>query len=247
MSVRRVTSLVCIALLGVPTLAMAQMPSVTVTTSAACVAPAGNLRVTANLDAEDVALARVLFRAENDTCCTRPEYFVNMRRGAGNSWWAILPAPEPGVNQVSYRVWVKESDGDERVSERRLVAVEGTCAVPTFTEAERTYAQNLIVGLTDDTQAMDPCGFECTGVVRAITAEGTMVVNQACGAVAGRLPAGAGGTIAGVGVAGAAAAGATIAGVGLGTAALLGAAALAGAAVVLGDGEDAQPISPARP
>ena len=255
MKLRRYISLLCVGLIMMPALAMAQMPSISVTSAASCVIPQGSTRVTAMIDSsEPLSFARVLFRAEGTTC-PETEYFVEMRRGDGNNWWAVLPVVATGTKTVAYRIWARNIVGAEQLSPVTRVAVQGNCAVPTWSEAEQRYAGGIVLGLTREGQSEEPCGFLCNGIGTMITVDGRMVPNSSCRALL------AAGTLAAVGAGGAAAAtGATAAAIGAGVgvaaglgtgAALLGAAGLiAGAALFESqqdDDDDDTPISPARP
>ncbi len=251
MKLRRYISLLCVGLIMMPALAMAQMPSISVTSAASCVIPQGSTRVTATIDsAEPLSFARVLFRAEGTTC-PDSEYFVEMRRGEGNNWWAVLPVVASGTKTVAYRIWARNIVGGEQLSPVTRVAVQGNCAVPTWSEAEQRYAGGIVIGMTREDQDEEPCGFLCNGIGTMITVDGRMVPNGSCRAIL------AAGTLAAVGAGGAAAAtGATA--VAIGTAAGIGAGAgilgalglIAGAALIESqddDDDDDAPISPARP
>lgn len=247
---RKVVACVSVASMILPGLALAQAPSVTVTSPASCVAPQGTYKVTANIPG-DVAMARVLFRAEGTTCPTS-EYYVEMRRGENGNFWALLPVVAQGTGKISYRVWARSANGAQRVTEVKTVNVDASCAIPSWSADEQKFAQNIAIGLTNGAQNAEPCGFLCNGVARVINADGTMVANQACAATL--AAAAAAGTTAGVGAAAAGgSAAATIAGAGLlagmgaGAGVLLGLGLVAGAVAIDESGDDDKPVSPARP
>ncbi len=170
MRLRKAIAAAAIVSMIVPGVSLGKPPSITVTSPAACVAPQGTYKVTANIPG-DVAMARVLFRAEGMTCPTS-EYYVDMRRGDGGNFWALLPVVANGTSKISYRVWARGNDGAERVTEVKIVNVDAACAVPTWTPEEKKFAQNIAIGLTRPEQNMEPCGFLCNGVARVITAGG---------------------------------------------------------------------------
>lgn len=230
---RGIVAVLAIGLLLVPSFAMAQ---VSVSASAAsCVAPAANLKVEATIDGP-VEFARVLFRAEGTTCDTR-EYFVEMRRGEGNRWWAILPPVADGVQNVAYRIWVQSPNDARHVGALNTVPVLASCAAPAWSQAEQAAAANMAVGLTDDDQNVHPCGFNCNGVGRTIMVDGRMMPNETCRAA--MLAAGTAIPAATTG---------TIMGMSPGTAFLVGGAALAAAAIIIDQNQDDdEPVSPSRP
>lgn len=250
MRLRKVVALVSVASMILPGLAFAQAPSITVTSPATCVAPQGTYKVTANIPG-DVAMARVLFRAEGTTC-PASEYYVDMRRGDGGNFWALLPVVANGTSKLSYRVWARRANGAERVTEVKMVNVDAACAIPSWSAEEQKFAQNIAIGLTQNGQNMEPCGFLCNGIARVITADGTLTANNACAATL--AAAAAAGTAAGVGAAAAGgSAAATVAGAGVlagmgaGAGALLGLGLVAGAVAVEQSGDENKPVSPARP
>lgn len=182
-----------------------------------CAPEDGNAKVAAQVPADaKLAEARVYFRAAQ-----YEEYrYLEMRKGEDGNLWAILPIPKNETKEIKYRVAVKDRDGLESSTELLTVPVKSCDAK--LTDVEKGYAQNLVIGLTDDKQNPVPEGFKCEGVISKITVQGVLMPHDECAAViaAFLIPPG-------VWVA-------------------AGAAAVAGGVVIATD-KDPKPISPYRP
>lgn len=132
---------------------------------ASCVPAGGQTKLIAT--GEGLASARVFFKAEG----AATEYYVEMLQGA-DGFWAVLPAPNPGVAAVSYRIVGRDANGAETTVEGGRVPVSPACASFTLTPDEQRVANNLVIGQT--TQEVSLHGFSCEGVANTITLNGEM-------------------------------------------------------------------------
>lgn len=132
---------------------------------ASCVPAGGNTKLVAT--GEGLASARVFFKAEG----AATEYYVEMLQGP-DGFWAVLPAPNPGVNAVSYRIVGRDANGAEKVVEGGSVPVSAACASFSLTPDEQRIANNLVIGQTTHTISLH--GFSCEGVANTITLSGEM-------------------------------------------------------------------------
>lgn len=122
----------------------------------------------------------------------KDDYFVEMRRGAGNRFLAFLPWVDPAVTKgVTYRIVVKTGDGTESSTKAVNVPVSGNCPV-SLSDDEKVYASNLVIGLTVSGQPLVPQGFLCKGIVYLITANGVMKSHEDCYKLLAAGAAGAG-------------------------------------------------------
>lgn len=126
----------------------------------------------------------------------KDDYFVEMRHGAGNRFFAVLPWADTAVTKgVTYRIVVKAGDGTESSTEPFNIPVLGNCPV-SLSDEEKGYASNLVIGLTTSAQPLVPQGFLCKGIVSLITANGVMKSHEECrkllaaGVVVAGIPAG---------------------------------------------------------
>lgn len=177
----------------------------------------GNALIKASVPAgTTVSSARVYFNADGK----KPEYYLEMVRGDGGSFWATLPIPKSETKAVQYRVVFRDAEGKESAAPNELVPVTGD-ANKAASEAEQRYAKNLVIGVTEATAPLLPEGFECEGVVSSINVQGELKPNELCRVVV--IP--------------------PAVWVGAGTV-----AAAAGAVIISnsGDGEK-KPVSPSRP
>jgi hypothetical protein len=131
----------------------------------------------------------------------KDDYFVEMRHGAGDRFFAVLPwANTPVTKAVTYRIVVKAGDGTESSTERVDVPVSGSCPA-SLSDDEKRYASHLVVGVTTPEQPFVPEGFLCKDIDSVITFKGEMKSNEECGKAAG-IPTGvyiAGGAAVAVG------------------------------------------------
>jgi len=110
----------------------------------------------------------------------KDDYFVEMRHGAGNRFFAFLPWADTAVTKgVTYRIVVKAGDGTESSTEQFNVPVSGDCPV-SLSDVDKGDASNLVVGLTTSAQPLVPQGFLCKGIVSLITANGVMKSHEEC-------------------------------------------------------------------
>ena len=180
--------------------------------------PSGNSKIVAEVTAPVMLTAvRVYFRSTKYESLR----YVEARKGEGNQYWAILPIPKAETDEVEYQITAVDEKGDRSATEKLLVEVKSPCDME-LTDVEKTYARNLVIGLTDDAQDPVPEGFKCEGIISKITVEGVLKPHDECAAVMAVIPPG-------VWVA-------------------AGAAAVAGGTIIVSDKDDPeQPLSPSRP
>jgi hypothetical protein len=129
----------------------------------------------------------------------KDDYFVEMRRGAGGRFFAVLPWADTAVTKgVTYRIVVKSADGRETSTAQVDVPVSGNCPV-SLSGDEKKYASHLVLGLTIAGQPFVPEGFKCNGIDSVITDKGEMKSNEECRKVLAALQAGAGTSVAAAG------------------------------------------------
>jgi len=117
-----------------------------------------------------VSSVRVYFRPVS----IGPDYFVEMRRGAGDNWVGFLPAAESAETAIVYRIEVK--DADAKLTRTAPVTVKASAACPVrMSDDERRMAKNLVLGLTSKAQPVVPAGFSAVGIVARITPEGELM------------------------------------------------------------------------
>lgn len=145
----------------------------------ACVPAGGNARLVAEVQAPDAPTSmRVYFRASSGV----DDYYVEMRRGDGGRYWALLPVPSANDAAVLYRIQAKDTDGKAFKTDTRRVLVSMACPAPQLSGDEKKYGRNLIVGLTTAQQTEVPVGFSCAGIVGRISASGELKSVPGCGA-----------------------------------------------------------------
>jgi hypothetical protein len=238
MPVRRITAASLItALIYAPFAVGAEGPSVAA--PIVCAAPGVNNRVMTHV-ATSLQSPRVFFKA------TGPEYYVDMHHGAGDEWWAVLPAVEPSTRAITYRAAAQDAKGNWVSGTAMTINTSASCPVSSMSDTDIAAANNIVLGLTTSDESPVPAGFSCKGVKTIIAANGQMRPAEECRVALARL--------GGVGVAGAGGAGAaavsTVGPGGLSLAALaaltIGGAA-AGYAVYKNNQGNNKNISPSRP
>jgi hypothetical protein len=140
-----------------------------------------------------IAWVRVYFNSN----AYKDDYFVEMRRGAGNRFFGVLPFVDRTITKgVTYRMVVKSPEGIEFSTERANVPVSGNCPV-LLSDDEKKNASNLVVGATKSGQPLaPPDGFLCKNIVSVITFNGEMKPAEECrkllaaGAAGGGIPTG---------------------------------------------------------
>lgn len=141
-----------------------------------CVPSDGNARVKANISAgSPLTSVRLYFRAAQWS----RDYYLEMRRGDAGLFWAVLPVPESGTKAVQYRIVTRDGDGFEASTDSIVVPTDSNCTV-NLTDEEKRYANNLVIGLTNDQQNAIPDGFKCVGLVSKITVNGELRPNDEC-------------------------------------------------------------------
>jgi hypothetical protein len=180
-----------------------------------------------------IAWVRVYFNSN----AYKDDYFVEMRRDAGNRFFGVLPFVDRTITKgVTVRMVVKSPEGIEFSTERANVPVSSSCPVSLSANQEKN-ARNLVVGATKSEQPLaPPDGFLCKNIVSVIAFNGEMRPADGCRQLlAAALPAGAGaaaGASTGVAV-----------GVGLGVVAAL----AVGGLVISNNTGNKPPVSSARP
>ena len=136
----------------------------------------GNARVTASVKpGSTVSSARVYFNAVGK----KPEYYLEMVPGDGGSYWAMLPVPKSETKSVDYRIVFADADGKPFQTAPMNSPVKGSPKTEP-TEAEKRYAMNLVIGVTDPQAPLMPEGFQCVGVVSSINIRGELKPNEVC-------------------------------------------------------------------
>ena len=146
-----------------------------------CVPARGNARVVATFKLPDsVTSARVYFRRDGQTS----EYFLEMRRGDLDRYWALLPPPEEAGGFVAYRVVGRDGNGNSASTPLIKAPVSTSCAF-SLSEEERRAARNIVLGLTAAGQTQNPTGFGCEGIVGQISPLGELRNVTPCSVMAG--------------------------------------------------------------
>jgi hypothetical protein len=107
------------------------------------------------------------------------DYFVEMRRGEGSKYFAVLPSPLDEGETVRYSIAVRGGSGGVVRTPEYSARVSGTCAA-SLTDAERRASRNIVLGLTRKDQADFLSGFSCDGVVAKISAAGELTSLYGC-------------------------------------------------------------------
>ncbi len=154
-----------------------------------CMPSSGNARVVATFKLPDsVIFARVYFRREGQAS----DYFLEMRRGDLDRYWAVLPCvEEAGGAAVVYRVVGRDRSGNSATTPSIKAAISSSCAV-NLSEEEHRAAQNIVLGLTVPGQTQNPIGFCCQGIVGRISLSGELRNVTPCDMVAGGKGTGTG-------------------------------------------------------
>ena len=248
---RQAVAFTAISLILLPTATFAADNGPITVNPIACVAPAMNSRVTAQM-AKPVQTARVYFKATGAT-----EYYVDMQKTMEGGYSAVLPQIEPKTSSFTYRVVTIDANGAQTSSPLMTANASSSCPSANMSASDQRYASNLVLGLVADGQSAVPPGFTCKGIVSQITARGELKPNDECRRVLAAALPGAG---AAAGTAGSAATGAAAAGAaGTGGAAAGGLSAVAIGAIAAGaiaagaiivhnnNNNNSTPASPARP
>ncbi|HEX7578538.1 MAG TPA: hypothetical protein VF580_00930 [Thermoanaerobaculia bacterium] len=146
-----------------------------------CVPARGNARIVATFKLPDsVISARVYFRRDGQAS----DYFLEMRRGDVDRYWALLPPPEDAGGAVVYRIVGRDGSGNLATTPSIKVAVSSACPV-SLSEEEHRAARNIVLGLTVPGQNQNPIGFGCQGIVGQISPSGELRNVTPCSVVAG--------------------------------------------------------------
>jgi hypothetical protein len=182
-----------------------------------------------------IAWARLYFNSNTG----KGDYWVEMRREAGNHFSGVLPFVDRTFTKgVTSRIDVKSGDGTVFSTEPANVAVSSNCPV-VLSANQKKNARNLVVGATTPEQPLaPPADFLCTNIVSVITSKGEMQPADGCRKLLAALPAGAAGAGAAVG----ASTGLAV-GVGVGVVAAVAAAGL----IYSNNSGNKTPVSSARP
>ena len=209
-----------VAILLLAPAAFAQVRPTITQSQLECVSPNAFIKVNTNVGVpagEAIDYVRVYFRsprADGDTW-----YFVAADR-ASQFWTSLLPAPMPGVTQISYRSEVVLKDGTSAMTDIMTVNVSEDCPEVAM-DRNPCVEGGIIVGTTAPEPEL-PEGFNNAGIDGVVTEEGTMVAagtitgyNEHAIVCPGAFPvAGApGGSIMGIPTAGAVVGGVVAAGI----------------------------------
>jgi hypothetical protein len=140
-----------------------------------CVSTGGSARITATLPDANAQSARLYFRTASDSA----DYYLDMVK-TGSQVWAVLPAVAAGTTSIVHRIVVTGADGVPVSTEAAPVAVDAACPTSALKGEEISFANNLVIGLTESTQPAIPAGFSCAGITGEITADGVMKPLVAC-------------------------------------------------------------------
>jgi hypothetical protein len=137
--------------------------------ASACTSTAGQLVLEASLPAtSQVASLRVYFRGSAEG----EEYFLEMREAAPGRFLAVLPRPAAGVEAITYRFVARNIASAESSSSSYSVPVEATCPSAALSDAQRRYADNLVLGRSSKEGPV--VGFECEGIIAQVAASGDL-------------------------------------------------------------------------
>ena len=148
-------------------------------TPLACLSPDTNAKITAHVEGQPTSV-RVYFHAIGQTSCG--EYYVDMRRNDKDPtlYTGILPIPTLEADVVMYQIRAKTNGGNETAIAPVAATVRKECTIPALTGADLQAAQSIVLGLTQPSQKPVPCRFRCNGVTHYITAAGEMKPNEEC-------------------------------------------------------------------
>jgi hypothetical protein len=137
----------------------------------------GHARIAARvIGATPPQTVRVYFRAADQPT----EYYIEMLKGSGDAYWAVLPAAAEGTTGIIYRIVARDAAGTETSTATISTPVAAGCQAPVLTGAEKSFASNIAIGLTTDAQTGVPAGFRCTGIQSVIGTNGTLRPNEDC-------------------------------------------------------------------
>ena len=143
--------------------------------SSICAAPGVNPRVTTHMTAP-LKSPRVYFRANDNG----PEYYVDLFKGAGDEYWAIMPAVDSSTKTISYRIAAQDANGNWVNGAETKISVMAACPQNSMTSPEQVASDNIILGLTAAGESAMPIGFSCKGVKSVIDANGQMRPAEEC-------------------------------------------------------------------
>ena len=143
--------------------------------SSVCAAPGVNPRVSTHLSAP-LKSPRVYFRAGD----TGPEYYVDLFKGAGDEYWAIMPAVDSATKSITYRIAAQDANGNWVNGAPMHIGVSPTCPANPMSSTEQVASDNIILGLTDASESALPAGFSCKGIKSVIASNGQMRPAEEC-------------------------------------------------------------------
>ena len=206
--------------------------------SSICAAPGVNPRVTTHMTAP-LKSPRVYFHADDNG----PEYYVDLFKGTGDEYWAIMPAVDASTKTISYRIAAQDANGNWVNGKETKINVSSACPQTSMSSPEQVASDNIILGLTAAGESPIPTGFSCKGVKSVIDANGQMRPADECRTAIAKA-AGAPGKVAGAAGATAVAAhgmtAAELAALGLG-------AVVVGGAIYKNNQGNNKSVSPSRP
>jgi hypothetical protein len=133
----------------------------------ACVPDSGRALLLAEVSGFTPVSVRVDFQALGAT----EEYYLEMKPSSQARYFAVLPRVSPETREIRYRVSARGEDGREKVV-GPFVAPVGDCAAPQLTDAQRLFAENLVLGRGAGAETI--AGFTCDGIVAEMTLSGDL-------------------------------------------------------------------------
>jgi len=127
----------------------------------------------------------VYFRAGD----TGPEYYVDLFKGPGDEYWAIMPAVDPATKSITYRIAAQDANGNWVNGTPVHIGVSPTCPANKMSSTEQVASDNIILGLTDPTESALPTGFSCKGIKSVIASNGQMRPAEECRVAMAKLAA----------------------------------------------------------
>ena len=118
---------------------------------------------------------RVYFHAARSS----DEYFVEMRRGEGSKYQAVLPAPLDEGEAVRYSIVARRGSEQILRTQEYSARVSSGCTA-NLNDAERKASKNIVLGLTRGEQGDFLSGFSCKGIVAKISAAGELSSLYGC-------------------------------------------------------------------
>ena len=139
-------------------------------TASECARPGDNAVVTWSGGAPAAAQVRAYFRSD----MSETEHFVEMRRETGTALQAVLPKVSSETTRIEYRI-ASLTDDSEKTLFRGHIAISDSCEARIAPKS----TDKLVVGSTSR-EALIPSGFECSGIVGTLSADGKLKAYRGC-------------------------------------------------------------------